>query len=223
MRYSWETNGGSITGVGDTVTWIAPDREGEFTIIVTIDDGKGGQNAEEVSVTVYRPIETVTFNLVPDESGTVSSEGDKDTSKIMAGDNTENVGYHAFFSFDISQLKGKDIKAANLTFSTGNVVREPFDKIAGLRGLRLQRVRGEQGQLPDYGTEAYQLVKGPSVMWEPPTVIDVIAEVKSPLLTPKLSIHLQFEASFINKTNANRSPDYVRWSVVTLAVTYAEK
>jgi hypothetical protein len=38
LTYSWEASEGEITGVGKTVTWIAPDREGWFTITVTVDD-----------------------------------------------------------------------------------------------------------------------------------------------------------------------------------------
>jgi len=223
VKYSWKASDGSITGVGDTVTWAAPDREGEFTISVIVNDGKGGQVGDHVKVTVVIPEKTVTFNLVTTETGTVSSKGDKDTSKMMAGDDDKNVGYRAFFSFDISQLKGKDIKDAKLTFTTGKVFGKPFDKMNGLGGLQLYRVCGEQGELPDYATDRDRLVKGSQVMWEPPTVVDASPEVRSSLVTPEFSVHLQFEASFLDKTNANRFTDYLRWSLVTLTVTYMEK
>ena len=223
LNYSWEASDGSITGVGDTIIWVAPDREGEFIITVIVDDGKGGQNAAHVSITVCRPIKTLTLNLLPSETGTVSSTGDKDSSKIMAVDSDKDVGYRAFFSFDISQLKGTEIKDAKLTFTTGKVFGKPFDKSTGLGGLQLYRVRGEQGQLPDYATDRDRLVKGSQVMWEPPTVIDVTPEVRSALLIPKFSVHLQFEASFRDKTNANHFADYIRWSLATLTVTYVEK
>lgn len=223
-EYSWEATAGSITGLGDTITWTAPDREGEFTIAVIVGDGKGGQNRADVSITVRRAIKTVTLNLLTNETGTISSTGDKDTSKIMAGDSDKNVGYRAFFSFDISQLKGADIKDAKLTFTTRNVMNEPFDKkTTGLGGLQLYSVRGEQGQLPDYDAARFPLAKVPSVMWEPPTVIDVTPAVRGALITSEYSVHLHFGASFPAKTNGNGMTDYIRWSVVTLTVTYAEK
>jgi hypothetical protein len=221
LNYRWTASDGSITGAGDTVTWMAPDREGEFTITVAVDDGKGGQNGAHVSVTASLPEKTVTLTLLPNESGTVDSTGDKDNSKLIAGDSDKDIGYRAFFSFDISQLKGMDIKDAKLTFTTGDVDPGTFSKEeAGLGGLRLYRVSGEQGQLPDYDT---QRVEVQSIMWEPPTVIDVTTEVKSPLLTPAFSVHVQFEASFQNKTDGDHSRDYIRWSGATLTVSYVEK
>jgi len=223
LNYDWKASDGSITGVGDSVTWVAPDREGEFTIIVTVDDGKGGQNAADVLVTVALIEKTVTLSLLPDETGTVSSTGDKDTSKIVAGDNDKDIGYRAFFSFDISQLKGTTIKDATLTLGEANIVGEPFAKVVGLGGLRLWQVSGEPGKLPGYNTERHLLAEAREIMWEPPTVIDVTTEVRNRVVTPKVSIHLQFEARFLNKTNLDHMDDYVRWSTATLEVTYKKK
>jgi hypothetical protein len=226
LNYRWEASASdsSITGTGATVTWIAPDREGEFTITVTVDDGKGGQSGEDVSVTVRSAEKTVTLTLLANESGTVSSTGDRDNSLLMAGDDDKDVGQRAFFSFDISSLKGTEIRDAKLNFTTGKVYGEPFSKGIGLGGLRLWHVSDEQGQLPDYNTARTPLLKANEIMWEPPTVpIDVTAEVRSPLLTPAFSIHLQFEASFLNTADGDHVGDYVRWTGATLTVTYVEK
>ena len=230
LNYSWEASASdsSITGTGATVTWIVPDREGEFTITVTVDDGKGGQNGEQVSVTVRLSEKTITLNLLANESGTVFSSGDKDNSLLIAGDDDKDVGCRAFFSFDISSLKGTDVRDAKLNFTTGKVFPDlpgPFSKETGLGGLYLYHVSDEQGQLPDYNTERTALAEKEArlVRWEPPTVIDVTAEVRSPLLTPAFSIHLQFEASFQNKTDGDHVGDYIRWSGATLTVTYVEK
>jgi hypothetical protein len=224
LTYLWEASEGSVTGVGDVVTWMAPDRGGEFTITVTVSDGKGGQNTAQVSVEVPIAQRTVTLNPLSSETGTVSSKGEKDTSQLKAGDNDKNVGYHAFFSFDITQLQGKKIKDAKLTFTTNNVFGEPFSKElgVGLGGLNLLRVRGAQGQVPDYDIHGEQLTNAIQVMWEPPTVIDVTPEVTSALLGPGIIIHVQFEASFVLKTNGNHLVDYINWNLVTLTVTYEE-
>ena len=161
--------------------------------------------------------------MVSDETGTVSSSGDKDTSRTVAGDSAKNLGYRTFLSFDITQLKGTDIIDAKLTFATANVVGDPFSKTTGLGGLHLWRVRGDKGELPDYSTDRDRCVNAPEVMWEPPTVIDVTPEVNSLLLTSKTSYRLQFVASFQHKTNANYVADYINWSLVMLTVTYVEK
>jgi len=221
LSYSWRATDGNIIGVGATVTWIAPDREGEFTITVIVGDGKGGQNAGDVSVTVLIPAKTVSFNPVLNETGTVSSTGDKDTSRTIAGDKVDNIGYRAFWSFDLYSLRGTDVKDAKLTFTTKQVVGEPFDKITGLAGLRLWQVRYEPGQLPDFATAPYSELA--LVMWEPPTVIDVTKLASNIGRGISASDRLQIEANFIHKTNGNHIAEYVEWLRVTLTVTYAER
>ena len=52
LTYSWTVTGGTISGVGSTVTWIAPSVAGTFTISVTVDDGEGGTDTGTVSVPV---------------------------------------------------------------------------------------------------------------------------------------------------------------------------
>ncbi len=222
LSYSWKASGGGITGVGNTVTWIAPDREGGFTITVTVDDGEGGRNVADVSVTVTLAQKTATFTPVPNETGTVSSTGDKDTSRTVAGDSEANAGYRAFWSFDLYSLRGTDVKDAKLTLTTKHVVGNPFSKTTGLGGLHILAVRYEQGQLPKFSPDAYSELA--SVMWEPPTAdIDVTKLVRNIGLGISASDRLQVEASFIHQTNGNRIAEYVEWLSAIVTVTYAEK
>jgi len=223
LSYGWSANYGSITGVGDAVIWIAPDRGGEFTITATVDDGEGGQYVADVSVTVVLTQETATFTPVLNETGRVSSSGDRDTSRTIAGDDVNDVAYHAFWSFDLYSLRGTDVQDAKLTFTTkGAVVGEPFDKNTGLGGLHIVAVRYEPGQLPDFAPEIYSELA--SVMWEPPTEdIDVTKLVRNIGLGLSASDRLQVEASFIHQTNGNHIAEYVEWLSAVLTVTYAEK
>ena len=224
VEYSWQADYGSITGLGNKVTWLAPDREGDFTITVVVNDDKGGQDVAYIRVTVALPEKAITFNLLPTESGTVSSDGSKDNSNLLAGDSDGDIGYRTFLSFDISQLKGTDIRDAELTLRLGTIIGDPFSKeMAGLGGLRLWRVRGEYGQLPNYDTQTTALAEASSVMWESPTAIDLTNEVRNALKSPEFSIRLQFQASFLRTTNYNHFAEYVRWSVATLTVSYVEK
>ncbi len=50
ITYSWSTTGGSISGVGETVTWNAPSVVGTYTITVTVEDDKGAATSESVDV-----------------------------------------------------------------------------------------------------------------------------------------------------------------------------
>jgi hypothetical protein len=221
VNYGWTASAGRITGVGDEVTWIAPDREGVFAITVTVDDGKGGQSLGKVNVVVssVSTQETKTFNPIAEETGTVSGTGDKDTSRTRAGDDEKNVGYHAFWSFDLYSLRGTDVSEATLTFTTKKIVNDPFaHTISGLHGLTLVVVRTDPGHLPNFDVPKYK--DATSTMWEPPTTIDVTAFVSNIGKGISTTDRLQFEAMFFDETNGNHVAEYIAWEKVTLTVTY---
>jgi hypothetical protein len=55
VRYTWSASEGSITGVGSSVTWTAPNRSGQYSVTVIVSDSKGGQTQDNVTVTVSQP------------------------------------------------------------------------------------------------------------------------------------------------------------------------
>jgi PKD domain. len=222
LNYNWSASAGSVTGVGNEVTWVAPEEEGTYTITLIVDDGNGGQVVSTVSVTVKKGELTETFTPVAKETGTVSSDGDKDTSRTITGDDASNLSYRSFWSFDIYSLKGADIKDAKLTFTTKKVVWNPFAKPPlGLDGLRLWRVRYKTpGQLPKFNIEQHLYGEITPAMWETPTVMDVTKEVQS--VIRGTSNYLQLEATFQRVTNDNHIGDYIEWKSLTLTITYAK-
>jgi len=224
ITYLWKASGGSVTGQGDTVTWIAPDLGGDYTVTVTVSDGKGGQDSAQTTIAVSATVQTRKFNTVASETGTVDSKGDKNNQYMKAGDSDKNVGYRAFFSFDITELSDAEIEDAQLTFTTGKAYGTPFDQRqgVGLGGLKLYRVRASRGVLPDYDVKGELLTNAIATMYEPPTVVDVTPEVEAALLATKINVYLQVEAAFVYKTNGNNVADYIDWNLVTLTVTYRE-
>jgi hypothetical protein len=52
LTYTWSDSGGTISGEGPAVTWTAPQTSGVYTIMVTVNDGKGGKATKEVTVAV---------------------------------------------------------------------------------------------------------------------------------------------------------------------------
>lgn len=52
LDYWWSADGGIIKGEGDSVTWIAPDIAGDYTVKVMVTDGNGGEAIDSVTIAV---------------------------------------------------------------------------------------------------------------------------------------------------------------------------
>ncbi|MBI1927475.1 PKD domain-containing protein [Candidatus Poribacteria bacterium] len=70
LTFAWEVSGGLIAGKTAEALWLAPNEPGQYTLSVTVNDGKGGvvQKSVEVVVTAPEfklgdlpPVETVNF------------------------------------------------------------------------------------------------------------------------------------------------------------------
>ncbi len=68
LFYSWSTDTGHLKGKGETITWTAPATLGEYTISVTVNDGRGMETWDSVAITVAPIINrypTVSLILTP--------------------------------------------------------------------------------------------------------------------------------------------------------------
>jgi hypothetical protein len=223
ITYSWSASDGTITGTGNVVTWTAPNNTGSFTIGLTVKDNRGGQATGNATVNVIGPTKTVTISDVPSESGTVSQNNATDNSKTVAGDDALNVGYRAFWSFDISGLNGKDVKSATLSFPQPTVTGSPFAynmPPLGLGGLWLWKTTYGSA-LPTFGFTGSKLIHV-GLIYAPPTAIDVTIPIAQ-LATAGVS-RFQVEALFNKVSNGNATIDMAEWTTSpTLQVTYAVK
>jgi hypothetical protein len=220
ITYSWSASEGTITGTGRQVTWVAPDKSGNFNIALTARDNRDGQTTGSVTVTVSPPTRTVTLNPVASGTGTVDQKNATDYSRTRAGDDALNVGYRAFWSFDISSLAGKDIQSASLKFTTGSISGNPFAynmPPSGLGGLWLWKDT-YGSSLPNFGYAGTKLFNT-WLIYEPPTVVDVTTEVKLPASFG--NSRFQVEALFNKVSNGNITADMIEWSSVVLEVTYS--
>jgi len=52
LTYVWLADEGNISGEGSFVTWTAPDVPGVYTITVKVNDGRGNEVAEELTISV---------------------------------------------------------------------------------------------------------------------------------------------------------------------------
>jgi hypothetical protein len=81
LFYSWSTDAGSFKGIGDTITWIAPKIQGEYTIAATVSDGKGKESRDLITITVA-PI----INRPPTISIVVTPKGGPPINVISASE-----------------------------------------------------------------------------------------------------------------------------------------
>lgn len=225
LTYSWEADGGTITGVGTSVTWVAPQvspgEKTDYMITLIVDDGRGGYDVESVDVSVAIGYSTKVFSPVASETGTVIKNGGDDTSLMRAGDNDDNEAMRAFFSFDLYELRNTDVSEAIIDFRHQQTVGDPFYMPTGLRGIHVYVVRWEDpGELPDFYTDPREeLTDG--VLFESPTTFDVTKFVERIGKTIAATDKLQLMVTFQRETNNDSKADFMDWNQALLTVTYA--
>jgi len=52
LSYRWSADGGTIKGEASSITWVAPDAAGNYTIKVAVTDGKGGEATNSTTIAV---------------------------------------------------------------------------------------------------------------------------------------------------------------------------
>ena len=52
LSYQWSADGGTIKSEGSTITWVAPDTAGNYTVRVTVTDGNGGEANNSTTIAV---------------------------------------------------------------------------------------------------------------------------------------------------------------------------
>ena len=61
LSYLWSSDNGTIKGTGNSITWVAPEISGNYTIKVVVKDDKGGESACSTAILVElpKPVEPV--------------------------------------------------------------------------------------------------------------------------------------------------------------------
>lgn len=214
LTYTWEATGGTITGTGNTVTWQAPSVGGEFVIGVSIDDGKGGVTESSCRIVVQIPEVTVILTPLPDESGSIYYNGDIITS-FRIGDNADNVGVRPYFSFDITELTGAEIKEAKLTFTAKETVGNPWFVPPHLYVDDVKYGAGAL-QAADFHLEGTQIERFTS---SPPGEVDAYLRLTN-ALRPPVKPRLQIRLRLATDNNQDNDADYIEFTTAELTVTY---
>jgi hypothetical protein len=214
VRYSWNASEGSISGSGSQVTWNAPSKAGEFGITCVVSDGKGAEAKQTLTVVVGPGNADITINMVKQESGTVSSTGDKDTTRYRVGDDAKGITYRAFVSYDIFSLNKTNVRIAKLKFSPATVTGDPF---SNLEGLRFWQVKYGEG-LPDYNVTGNNIYSAGALLKSSPNELDITPEIKD--LVAAGPNRFQIEALFYKATNGNASIDSIEWPDIKLMISF---
>jgi len=73
LSYNWSANGGGINGEGATVNWTAPDSVGSYNVTVTVTDGRGGEDMDQVNIEVRDNKQPQINSLIADADWTLPS------------------------------------------------------------------------------------------------------------------------------------------------------
>jgi hypothetical protein len=235
VSYKWTADGGTITGTGQNVTWMAPQvspgEQSEYRIQLTVEDGKGGSDVRVATVTIVFGYVTEVFSPVPVATGTVVRDGGPDTSRTRAGDDAENENFRAFWTFDLGKLRSTDIQQATLSFTHQQTVGDPFslDNLPlGLGGIRVWIVRYDATSLPRYGVvtikevqELFTSEQGTEPLRKSPSDYDITGYVQRIGDNMATDDFVQLMVGFQKVTNNDDVEDSMEWSAATITVTYA--
>jgi hypothetical protein len=132
LTYTWSAAEGSISGSGDTVTWTAPGRSGNYTIEVEVEDEKGDTDSSSVTVRVEGVKITTTPKPLDSESGAIRSD-EVLVLQWTVGDEMVNKAIRTYLSFDISKITDViEFGSAILTIGTVDMNGTPWTDLGEL-------------------------------------------------------------------------------------------
>lgn len=216
LSYTWSVTGGTFSRAEEVILWKAPEADGEFVISVTVKDGKGGTAGKQVTIIAGTPPRTIVLDPIPDESGSVYFTGDL-VSSWLVGDNADNNGVRAYFSFDITGFALAEIKEAKLIFRTGETVGNPW-LIHAFMYVEQVDYGARPLQGGDFDLGGFELAKSAS---SAPGTIDVTLPIRR-LLRPPAKHRFQVRLRLGQPTNHNSQEEYISFSGASVNIIYTK-
>jgi hypothetical protein len=205
---------GAAPTVGSTL--VSPAATTNYTLTATNAVGSYNVTIQIVVVAAPPPVpQTIILTPVLNETGAVYSAVHSPVASTLAGDAGDDTGIRAYFSFNIASLAGKNVTNAKLTFTTQNIVSNPWPDLIGLWVGTVEYGIGPL-QSSDYNLASTPLIG--SWLTSPPVTIDATSAVHSAVGAGKS--RFQVRAHFAKATDSDHVADYIMWSTATLTVTY---
>ena len=216
ITFTWQSANGQVTSSGNNIgKWVAPATDGVYEVLVVVSDGKdNGQTNGSIKITVQTPSNSVTLSQVPGESGTVASNSDLSTS-YRVGDDENNNGLIAYFSFDLSSLKGATINSASLNFTIKQTINNPWTMTPPFMYVEPvyyggRALKGIDYQMQPSGATLDKLDN------KLPGEYNVTGPVSDATSTGRYQVRVRMGGT----TNSNKQADYVEFSGATLKITF---
>jgi len=135
LSYAWTCDEGTFADEDAKDTqWTAPDMAGDYTVTVTVTDGKGGTDTEDKTITVLPMLGTALAMLQPvdNETGCIATDGSSaSTFSVFIGQDVTGKAKEGYLSFNIEGMSGSSIVNAMLVMENPNQgnPREDFGKL----------------------------------------------------------------------------------------------
>ncbi len=84
LTYAWSATGGTFSGAGPVVTWMAPNTPGTYALTVTVTDGRGGEVSSQLTMDVLVNHAPVIESLIAEPPAV--KQGGRATLKCVASD-----------------------------------------------------------------------------------------------------------------------------------------
>jgi hypothetical protein len=96
LTFTWSASGGTVTGDGEEITWTAPETTGDYIITATVNDGKGGEVSQSVTISVtpapnHVPVVTLIVTVHGKDPVTVTPSTDPISMKKTASAEIECI------------------------------------------------------------------------------------------------------------------------------------
>ncbi len=96
--YSYSTNGGMVSGYGDTVTWKAPSEFGNYSLKLLVTDGSGNTTTDSTTLVVLPPLNQTRISGIAAFANSIGLDLAGSKARLFTSYDDWNEGKYAFIA-----------------------------------------------------------------------------------------------------------------------------